>query len=73
MDRGHDEVIHKERHLTAEEKHQIFVEATVAKTKEGSSVNEVLRCWGIHSRDLVRIRKGVEEGAVATLSSSLKP
>ncbi len=75
MDRGEDEVTRKRRHLTAEEKFQIFLEATAAKAKEGGSVNEVLRRWGIHSSDLVRIRKGVEEAALATFKEkkSRKP
>ncbi|MBW2010001.1 MAG: hypothetical protein JRJ16_18645 [Deltaproteobacteria bacterium] len=65
MDRGDMEVTRKRRHLTAEEKFQIFLEANAAKAKEGGSVSGVLRRWGIHSSDLARIRKGVEEGAIA--------
>ena len=60
---GHSDV-RKRRHLSAEEKFQIFLEATLAKAEGNGSVGEVLRRWGIHSSDLVRIRKMVEQGAL---------
>lgn len=39
-------VVRKRRHLSPEEKFQIFLEATMAKAKENGSVGEVLRRWG---------------------------
>ena len=36
-------VVRKRRHLSPEEKFQIFLEATMAKAKENGSVAEVLR------------------------------
>jgi transposase-like protein len=57
-------MVRKRRHLSAEEKYQIFLEATMAKAVENGNVSEVLRPWGIHASDLTRIRKSVEESAV---------
>lgn len=56
-------VVRKRRHLSPEEKFQIFMEAIRAK-ENGSSVGEVLRRWGIHSSDLVRIKRTVEESSL---------
>jgi len=64
MENSEDKMVRKRRHLTSEEKYQIFLEATMAKAKGNGSVSEVLRRWGIHSSDLTRIRAAVEEGAV---------
>lgn len=64
MEKSEDKMVRKRRHLTSEEKYQIFLEATMAKAKGNGSVSEVLRRWGIHSSDLTRIRAAVEEGAV---------
>ena len=52
-------VVRKRRHLSPEEKYQIFMEAI--RAKETGSVGEVLRRWGIDSSDLVRIRRTVEQ------------
>ena len=65
MERLQDEMVRKRRHLSAEEKYQIFIEATMAKAKGNGSISEVLRRWGIHSSDLTRIRKAVEEAAIS--------
>ena len=55
-------VVRKRRHLSAEEKFQIFME--VIQAKENGSVGEVLRRWGIHSSDLVRIKRTVEQSSL---------
>jgi len=55
-------VVRKRRHLSPEEKFQIFVEAI--RAKENGAVGEVLRRWGIHSSDLVRIKRTVEESSI---------
>ena len=62
--RDQEEIVKKRRHLTPEEKYQIFLEATMANAKEDGSIIEVLRRWGIHSSDLTRIKRTVEEGAI---------
>jgi len=68
-------MVRKRRHLSAEEKYQIFVEATMAKATGNGNVSEVLRRWGIHASDLTRIRKSVEEGAISAFKArkSRKP
>jgi len=75
MEKSQDDIVHKRSHLSAEEKYQIFLEATMAKAKGDGSVSEVLRRWGIHSSDLTRIRKAVEEGAISNFKArkSRKP
>lgn len=55
-------VVRKRRHLSPEEKFQIFMEAL--RAKENGTVGEVLRRWGIHSSDLVRIRRTVEQSSL---------
>ena len=67
--RDQEEVVKKRRHLTPEEKYQIFLEATIAKAKENGSIIEVLRRWGIHSSDLTRIKRTVEEGAISSFKA----
>lgn len=57
--------VRKRRHLTPEEKYQIFLESIMAKARDNGSISEVLRRWGIHSSDLNRIRQTVEEGAIS--------
>jgi len=57
-------IVRKRKYLSAEEKFQIFLEATMAKAKDNGSVSEVLRRWGIHASDLVRIKKTVEQGSL---------
>ncbi len=75
MDKVHERTVRKRRHLTPEEKYQIFLEATMAKAQGNSSVGEVMRRWGIHSNDLTRIRASVEQGAIDTFKArkSRKP
>lgn len=57
-------VVRKRKHLSPEEKFQIFLEATMAKAKENCSVSEVLRRWGIHSSDLLRIKRTIEQNSL---------
>lgn len=68
--RDQEEIVKKRRHLTPEEKYQIFLEATIAKAKENGSITEVLRRWGIHSSDLTRIKRIVEEGAISSFKAN---
>jgi len=70
-----EEIVRKRRHLSPEEKYQIFLETTMAKAKGNGSIAEVLRRWGIHSSDLTRIRAAVEQGAVTAFKErkSRKP
>jgi transposase InsO family protein len=58
-----------------EEKLQIYKEVTVARAQGNESVAEALRRWGIHSSDLTRISRTVEEGAIAQFKAhrSRKP
>jgi transposase-like protein len=65
------EPVRKRRHLSAEEKYQIFLEASRGEV----SVAEVLRKWAIHSSDLQRIRETVHQGALKEFGSrkSRKP
>lgn len=75
MDKVQERTVRKRRHLTPEEKYQIFLEATMAKAQGNGSVGEVMRRWGIHSSDLTRIRASVEQGAIDTFKArkSRKP
>jgi len=75
MEKSHDDMVRKRSHLSAEEKYQIFLEATMAKAKGNGSISEVMRRWGIHSSDLTRIGKSVEEAAVSNFKAkkSRKP
>lgn len=59
------EEVRKRRQLKREEKLQIYKEATVARAQGNGLVAEVLRRWGIHSSDLTRVTKTVEEGVMA--------
>ena len=63
MEKTEEKMVRKRRHLTPQEKYQIFLEATMAKAKGNGSISEVLRRWGIHSSDFTRIRAAVKEGA----------
>lgn len=67
------EDIRKRRHLSPEEKYQIFLEAV--KADKNGEVGEVLRRHGIHSSDLQRIKRAVEEGAIRAFKArkSRKP
>jgi transposase-like protein len=75
MDESQENIVRKRRHLSPEDKYQIFIESTMAKAKGNGSITEVIRRWGIHASDLTRIRKAVEEGAISTLRArkSRKP
>jgi len=59
------DVVKKRRHLSPEDKYQIFLEAT----RGDVPVAEVLRKWGIHSSDLKRIRETVKSGALKEFMS----
>lgn len=65
------EPVRKRRHLSAEEKYQIFLEASRGEV----SIAEVLRKWEVHSSDLQRIRETVRQGALTAFRSrkSRKP
>ena len=54
------DVAKKRRHLSAEDKHQIFLEATPGDIP----VAEVLRKWRIHSSDRKCMRETVKSGAL---------
>lgn len=56
------EDVRKRRHLSPEEKYQIFLEAV--KAEKNGGVGEVLRRHGIHSSDLQRIKRTVEEESI---------
>lgn len=75
MGNSNDVMVRKRRHLSPEEKYQIFLEATMAKANGNGSVSEVLRRWGIHASDLTRIRKNVEKAAIGSFKArkSRKP
>jgi len=59
-----DDDVRKRKHLTPEEKYQIFIDAIMAKAKGNAGITEILRRWAIHSSDLTRIKRTVEEGAI---------
>ncbi len=65
--------VKKRRNLSAEQKYQIFLEAL--KAEKSGGIGEVIRRHGIHSSDLQRIRRTVEEGALQAFSDrkSRKP
>lgn len=69
MEKSQNDMVRKRRNLSADEKYQIFLEATMAKAKGNGSISEVMRRWGIHSSDLTRIRKAVEEGAISNFKA----
>ncbi len=54
--------VRKRKHISPEGKFQIFIEAVTAEKNGG--VGEVIRRHGIHSSDLQRIKRTVEEGAI---------
>ena len=57
-------VVKRRRRLSAEDKYQIFVEAS----RGDVPVAGVLRKWGIFSSDLARIRGLVRKGALEALA-----
>ena len=68
MEKSHDDMVRKRGHLSADEKCQIFLQAAMTKAKGNGSISEIMRCWGIHSNDLTRIRKSVEEAAISNFN-----
>jgi hypothetical protein len=57
--------VRKRKNLKPQEKLDVYKEATVARLTGNGAVGTVLRKWGIHSSDLSRITRTVEEGALA--------
>lgn len=55
----------KRRHLTAERKYQVFLEAQ----RGDQAIGELLRREGLYSTDLARIREQVKAGALERLSA----
>jgi len=45
MERLQEDMVRKRRHLSADEKYQIFLEATMAKARGNGSIGEVMRRW----------------------------
>jgi hypothetical protein len=43
MDKDPERAVHQRRHLTPEEKYQIFIEATMDKAQGNGSVGDVMR------------------------------
>ena len=74
MKEPNKQVVRKRRHLSAEEKYQIFLEAAIAKGKGNGEIGEVVR-RSIHASDLTRIRTGVEKAAISEFKTrkSRKP
>ena len=62
------DVVKKHRHLSPEDRYQIFLEAT----RGDVPVAEVLRKWDIHSSDLKRIRETVKSGALKEFRQGLR-
>ncbi len=54
--------VRKRKHLSPEGKYHIFLEAV--KAEKNGGIGEVIRRHGIHSSDLQRIKRIVEEGAI---------
>jgi transposase-like protein len=73
MEKSQDDMVRKRSHLSAEEKYRILLQSAMAKGN--GSISEIMRCWGIHSSDLTRIRKSVEEAAISNFKAkkSRKP
>ncbi len=67
--KGKDSDVRKRKHLTPEEKYQIFIESIMAKTQCNGGISEVLRRWSIHSSDLTRIKRTVEEEAISSFKA----
>jgi transposase-like protein len=59
----------KRRHLPAEKKYQVFLEAE----RGGQPLGEILRREGLYSSDLARIRDQVKEGALDRLRARSGP
>jgi len=64
-----DSDVRKRRQLTPEEKYQIFIESIMAKAQGNGGISKVLRRWSIHSSDLTRIKRTVEEGAISSFKA----
>lgn len=61
---GRGEGVRRRRKLSAEDKYQIFLEAS----RGDVPVAAVLRKWGVYSSDLARIREQVRRGALEALA-----
>lgn len=59
----------KRRHLSAEKKYQLFLEAE----RGGQPLGEILRRESLYSSDLARIREQVKEGALERLRARPGP
>ena len=62
--------VRKRRKLKPGDKLQIYKEAIVARATGNGAVAEVLRRWGIHSSDLTRISRTIEEGAIVQFKAN---
>ncbi len=62
--------VRKRWKLRPEEKLQIYKEAIAARITGNGAVAQVLRRWGIHSSDLTRISRTIEEGAIAQFKAN---
>jgi hypothetical protein len=61
--------IRKRKYLATEEKYQIFIEVTIAKSTCNRGVRNILRRWSIDPSDLTRIKRTPEEGAISSFKS----
>lgn len=61
---GPGEDVRQRKHLTPEDKLQIYREYVAAKAGNHGAVGELLRKWGIHSSELKRLTETVEGGAL---------
>ena len=64
-----EKIAGKRRHLSAERKYGLFLEAE----RGGQPLGEILRREGLYSSDLARIRDHVKEGALERLRSRPGP
>ncbi len=62
--------VRQRRKLKPEDRLQIYKEAIAARATGNGAVAQVLRRWGIHSSDLTRIARMVEEGAIAQFKAN---
>ncbi len=60
MMRDQEEVVKKHRHLTPEEKYQIFLEATIAKAKENGSITLEVMARGFGQRPVNCWQRGLD-------------
>lgn len=62
--------VRKRKKLSPEDKLQIYKETIAARVTGNGAVAEVLRRWGIHSSDLSRIARMVEEVAISQFKAN---